>query len=161
LVNPRCKKLFIKIRKKLLDIYNNFTTANSIVSSQIIDQFKNTLLLLIDDINANKSEKYSIYVKYIKTFVSNNYDKKVSLTKISQDLHISRNYLSYIFKKETGESFIDYLEKFRINKAKELMRTEHLMIYEVAERVGYCDSAHFSKSFKRLTGEMPSKYKAN
>ncbi|MBZ4664854.1 helix-turn-helix domain-containing protein [Mahella sp.] len=146
------------LKYRFENIYYNFTTVNSIVSLQIIDEFKNILLLLIDDINANKSEKCSIYVKYIKTFVNNNYNTKVSLTKISQDLHISRNYLSYIFKKETGESFIDYVEKFRINKAKELMKTENLMIYEIAEKVGYFDSAHFSKSFKKLTGKTPSEY---
>lgn len=64
--------------------------------------------------------------------------------------NISRTHLSSLFKKEVGCSFPQYLVKFRMNKATEIIKKENIQLSEVAELVGYDDYAHFSKMFKNI-----------
>ena len=71
------------------------------------------------------------------------------------------NYLSEIFKVETGENFTDVLKKYRIKKAIELLGRMDLKVYQIAEMVGYTDSRHFSQVFKEITGVTPKDYKTN
>lgn len=68
-------------------------------------------------------------------------------------------YFSTLFKKETGQNFMDYLTELRISKAKELLCGEELSVQDVAEQVGYRDLKYFSRLFKKLTGVSPSDYK--
>lgn len=91
--------------------------------------------------------------------VEEHYHEDISFSQLAKDLHLSRTYLSYLFKRDTGETFIDYLIKYRIEIAKKLMRSSrHLMIREIAQMVGYPDSAYFSRLFKNVTGMSPSEY---
>ena len=66
---------------------------------------------------------------------------------------------STLFKKETGQNFLDYLTELRISKAKELLCGETLSVQDVAETVGYSDLKYFSRLFKKATGVSPSDYK--
>jgi YesN/AraC family two-component response regulator len=79
-------------------------------------------------------------------------------SQLALDMNISRNYLSNIFKKETGVSFMTYLTNYRIEKAKELLIQRQYMVYEIAERVGYQDAAYFSRIFKNTTGFSPLEF---
>lgn len=78
---------------------------------------------------------------------------------IGEFVGLSESHFSRLFAKEMGENFIDYLTKIRITKAKELFVTTNLKVYEIAEKVGYTSAEHFSRIFKRYTGESPSNYK--
>lgn len=98
------------------------------------------------------------YVEYVKKVVRERYHENISFSEIARELHLTRNYLSYLFKRETGQSFMNYLTGYRINKAKELMDTNRYMIYEICEMVGYSDPAYFSRMFKNFTGMSPSEY---
>jgi len=64
-----------------------------------------------------------------------------------------------MFKKETGQNFINYLTNIRIEKAKELLRSTNLKSYEIAYKVGYDNPTYFSTVFKKLTGMTPLDYK--
>ena len=70
----------------------------------------------------------------------------------------SPEYLSNLFAKETGMTFSNYLKKVRIEKAKELILTTDMKIYEVACSVGYPDQKYFSKVFKEYTGVSAKQY---
>ena len=61
----------------------------------------------------------------------------------------------------TGRSFFDILSDYRINKSKEMITDPSLRIHEIAVMVGFSDVAHFSKTFKRLTGKSPVDYRAS
>ncbi|WP_248927928.1 response regulator [Paenibacillus hamazuiensis] len=98
------------------------------------------------------------YVQHVKKAVAEHYCEGISFAKIADELHVTRNHLSGLFKRETGESFSDYLTRFRIEKAKELMKTQRYMIYEISEMVGYSDPAYFSRMFKAVTGISPTDY---
>ena len=68
-------------------------------------------------------------------------------------------YLSRLFKKETGETFLDYLTKFRLKKACILLTQNEYRIYEIASEVGINDSGYFSQVFRKYYGMTPSEYR--
>ncbi len=110
---------------------------------------------MIEELRGRKSHKL---IREVKEFVQNYYDQEITLAEISESLFVNRNYLSQLFKKLTGESFVTYLNKFRIEKAKEKLREQHYMVYEVSEMVGYQNPTYFSQVFKSITGVSPSEY---
>ena len=80
---------------------------------------------------------------------------------MADEVFLSQNYLSELFKKEIGEGFYDFLSKYRIKKAKEILITTNLRVYEVAQKVGYNDAITFGRSFKKITGMTPNNFRNN
>ena len=101
------------------------------------------------------------YVEFVKQYVKEHYMKTIRLGDLAIVAHVSYSYLSTRFKRETGCSFTEYLVRFRINKAKEILSKEKLSCREAAERVGYTDYAQFSKMFKKYSGITPSDFILN
>ncbi len=99
------------------------------------------------------------YVEFVKNYVANHYMDEIIFSQLAQAMHISRNYLSKLFSKKAGCTLPEYLIKYRIQKALGIMQNENLPFYEISLAVGYKDYAHFSKSFKKVTGVSPTEYK--
>ena len=117
----------------------------------------------IDDMYARIAERHHdqgspSYVEAVKNAVSERYAGKISFAALARELNLSRNYLSNLFKKETGVSFIAYLGDYRIGKAKALLLKKRYSVYEIAGMVGYQDAAYFSRAFKQATGHSPLEY---
>jgi two-component system, response regulator YesN len=87
-------------------------------------------------------------------------DPAFSLEEAGSRAGVSPNHLSFEFSHETGETFTAHLSRVRIEEAKRLLASTDLMVYEVAERVGYPNVEHFSRTFKRIVGESPARYKS-
>jgi two-component system response regulator YesN len=87
-------------------------------------------------------------------------DPAFSLEEAALRAGVSPNHLSFEFSRETSETFISYLSRVRVEEAKRLLSSTDLLVYEVAERVGYPNVEHFSRTFKRIVGESPVRYKA-
>lgn len=94
-------------------------------------------------------------VKYIHSHLS----EQLSLEAISEQLHISPSHLSRTFKKVCDESLTEYVNKARIEKAKDYLTRSDILTYEIAELVGYNDPTYFSSIFKKYTGLSPTEYK--
>ena len=78
---------------------------------------------------------------------------------LAEKLRVSESYLSSLFHKETGESYIKFLTRVCMEKAAELLRTERsLKVYEVSHRVGYFNAKHFNHVFKQWMGVSPNQY---
>lgn len=101
----------------------------------------------------------SMRVYLTKQFINKNYKEELSLEKVAEYLQLSPSYLSNLFKKETGQNFIDYVTEVRIGRAKFLLKTTDLKISEIAREAGYGDEYYFSKVFKKNVGESPLKYR--
>ena len=86
------------------------------------------------------------------------HEPSIGVAAIAQHLGISEGHLSHTFKKETDYTLLNYLTRYRIHRAMELLRDCRLKVYEVAEQVGYRDIAYFSATFKKLVGMSPSEY---
>lgn len=99
------------------------------------------------------------YIEFVQQHLRQSYEQPITLQALSTVLHVSTPYLSTLFKKKMGISFTEYLIRFRLNKACELLEVSELPIQEVALRVGYPDSVQFSKIFKKYKGMAPRNYK--
>lgn len=101
----------------------------------------------------------SKYVLEAMDYIGKHYqDPNISISDIALDLGISEGHLSRTFKKETDYTLLNYLTRYRIHKAMELLRDCRVKVYEVAAQVGYRDITYFSATFKRVTGLTPSEY---
>ena len=85
-------------------------------------------------------------------------DPDFTLASLANDISISPNYLSSVFRLETGVRFKTYLNSFRIERAKELLMDGRYRIYEVSSLVGIEDSRYFSQIFRTYTGMKPSEF---
>mgnify|MGYP000526751098 CR=1 FL=1 len=95
-------------------------------------------------------------IQKIQNYLNRNYmDSSLSLSKISEEFHISENYFSFLFKKEVSENFSVYLEKLRMAKAKELVLESSISISELYQYTGYNNAASFRRAFKKKFGVSP------
>ncbi|MGG1554810.1 response regulator [Paenibacillus ferrarius] len=102
---------------------------------------------------------YSEAIRKVCDYVKANYAAGVSLQEAADYVHLNRNYLSELFKKETGISFNDFLTQVRIEKVKELIVEGKTPIGQLCEKVGYPDGSYLSKVFKKVTGMTPLEFK--
>ncbi|WP_235815110.1 response regulator [Neobacillus vireti] len=98
-------------------------------------------------------------IQELLEYINSHYHEQISLQNFSAAFYISDSYLSRIFKQYTGQNFIDYVTKLRIEKAKELLLYSSLKTNEISHSIGYADSRYFSQIFKKLTGYTPSEFK--
>lgn len=157
-------------------MYNNTATMGYIGGSSferipsedaitnITRAFKQTGYLAQDELLVKMIEgvkQHYDYVEFIKEYIAINYMHEILFSDLANVAHISRSHLSCLFRKEVGRTFPEYLAQFRISKAKEIMKINTIKLNEVANMVGFKDYAHFSKTFKKLTGMPPETYKQN
>lgn len=95
------------------------------------------------------------------TYISNNFQKDITLNDVAKYTYVSTYYLSRMFTKELGKNFVDYLNEIRIEKSKEYLKDPKFKSYEIAEMVGINDPHYFSKLFKKYAGTTPSEYKSS
>lgn len=116
--------------------------------------------LTMRDRGAN--DRYGTLIRDAKEYIGENFSKNdFSLNMIAAHIGVSPSYFSSIFKQETGQSFVEYLTKTRIEKACELLKCTTLRTSEIGERVGYNDPHYFSATFKKITGQSPKEFKAS
>jgi two-component system response regulator YesN len=110
-------------------------------------------------LTAVKKGDKSKYVSLALDYIAQHYnDPAMGVAALAEHLGISEGHLSHIFKKETDYTPVNYLTRYRVHKAMELLHDCRLKIYEVGEQVGYRDVTYFSATFKKLVGLSPSEY---
>lgn len=97
-------------------------------------------------------------IKKMLDFIQRHYGEDIRLSSLAGLLNYSTPYLGQLFRNVTGEYFNTYLDKVRIQKAKELLG-QGMKVYEVAEHVGYTNVNYFHSKFKKYEGRSPSDYK--
>ena len=102
---------------------------------------------------------YSKQISAIIAYINQEYATDLTLEEISERFFLNPSHLSRLFKKCTGMTFSDYLRKYRIKKAIELMGDSKKNITEIAMAVGFNSTNHFCKTFRALVNESPLKYK--
>lgn len=116
----------------------------------------------IERLVLNRSQAASAQLRQAEAYILEHYaDENLSLGEVSQHVYMSMNYFSALFKQQRGESFVEFLTRVRLDKAKELLLATSLKTYEIASRVGYGDPQYFSVIFKRHVGMTPKQYRAS
>jgi len=98
-------------------------------------------------------------VKDVLLYLHNNCKQKITIPKLSKQFHVNRTTLSDRFFEATGETIITYLNKYRINLAAIMLRESNYSISNIAEEVGFNDTAYFAKLFKKYMLHTPSSYR--
>ena len=86
------------------------------------------------------------------------FGEKLSIESISEEMGVSASYLSRKFKEITGQTFLDFLNKYRVQQAITLLNTKEYRISEISEAVGFSDYKHFCSVFKKYTLKSPTKF---
>ncbi|THF77092.1 response regulator [Cohnella fermenti] len=104
-------------------------------------------------------QKWRSEVRTVVRAISERLHLPLKVSDLAAEVGFTENYLSILFKKETGETITDMLTRMRMKKARELLKNPEIKIYEVSEKVGYADPNHFSRSFKQLEGMYPTEFR--
>ncbi|CAH1227766.1 Regulator of RpoS [Paenibacillus allorhizoplanae] len=92
-------------------------------------------------------------------YIEEHYAEDITVSKLAESLHLSSNYVSNLFKSETGLRFVEYLNRYRIRRAKLLLQDPSWKVYEVAEKTGFQEASYFCKVFKELEGKTVKEFR--
>lgn len=106
------------------------------------------------------SEKIpNLFVQKAADYIKLNYSEKISIKEIADQLYLSPNYLSELFKKHTGKTISEYLTEYRLEKACQLLDHAEYRVGDVSGMVGIHDGRYFSNMFKKKYGMTPTEYR--
>ena len=157
-------------------IYTYFSINSSITledlccnNHNLIDKFliKEDLIALgekiiksyIEVIHNNNVISNNEIIKNALTYIHTNIGNKISLEKVAAHIHISSNYLCYLFKENTGLKFCEYVNICRINAAKDFLDNSSSPLEIVSFNCGFNSQSHFSTTFKKYVGTSPNEYR--
>lgn len=133
-----------------------------LVSISSIKQLREHLWTVIVDclnlesnVDATAKNKMKLAVKYI----TEHYNEDIAINDLAERFTMSPNYFSSVFKKETGQTTLNYIKELRLKKAKEYLVGSEKSVVDIAKEVGYEDSQYFFKVFKKATGQTPMQYR--
>lgn len=159
----------VDINKQLLDVIPDVDLyKNDFIWKEVFqlwtldamqDWLRTTVKSITQAINEHMNNSHNNSIVKIKDIISKSYMEDITIQIIADQMYMTPNYLSLLFKKNTGQTINGYITKVRMEKAMELLRDPSVRISEVSQLVGYKDSDYFSKVFKRFTGMNPSEYK--
>ena len=109
---------------------------------------------------APSGEAGSFVVRAATRYMEEHCSEHLSLTDVAEHVYVSQWHLSKLLNRYARQSFFDLLSHCRVQKAKELLADPSRKVSDVAYAVGYTDVAHFSRSFKKVTGKTPMEYRA-
>jgi YesN/AraC family two-component response regulator len=147
--------------------YNDFLHSLERTLSLSVSDQRGPRRAFIDDVETITSDivhainnsvmKYSLQKAII--YINNNYTSRITLDKVAREACTSKYHFSREFKKTVGCTYKDYVNKLRIEKARELLKNVRVSITEAAFSVGYRDLTNFERIFKRIVGCTPREYK--
>ena len=121
-------------------------------------KFAGYLLEQLYEYEARMRKAESITDK-IEGYVHLHFSEPIGRNKIADELGLTPEYVSKLYKKETGNSLTDYISQYRVEQAKILLEKGNLTISEVADKCGFENFTYFSTIFKKYTGITPNQYK--
>lgn len=93
-------------------------------------------------------------------FIDDNINRDIYVAEVAHLVKLSRSRFCHLFKTEVGVPVIQYLKKARLEKARGFLETSFASVKMIAAEVGYNDSTHFEREFKRTYGSTPSQHRA-
>ncbi|MFZ3577161.1 response regulator [Virgibacillus sp. DJP39] len=149
------ENLYIEI-KNLVTKKGIAIPENSIASLKSIRDWETFINICCIRINEYYQSRQ--YIEQAKRYIENNYNTTITLEETATHVNLSANYFSNLFKQEIGETFIDYVTKIRLSRAKELMEEHSYSLKEISYMVGYKDPNYFSRVFKKHFNDSPKRF---
>lgn len=157
----RNNKVISQLEELFAKIEHEYSHAD-VLSRDVLKCFTAELFFVIlrhKNQHVNQREG-SNFVITVQEYIQNNYMNEVKLSSIAELLSVSQEHLSRVFKQEVGMGFKDYLVRFRLQKAEDMLKHEPgRAVSEVAYACGFNDGNYFSYKFKEAYGVSPTKVK--
>lgn len=128
-------------------------------SQEVYDWFIGVLFPLYQEVSHEiRTKSTRLMIQRVCSHITGNPDSTHSLSECAELVDVSPSYLSRLFKKETGISFVEYVMNYKVEKAKDLLKNTDLPITEIAERVGYSER-NLNRAFQRFVEKSPKQYR--
>lgn len=129
-------------------------------AGQAREYIKNLFGAVIELREQGMERRYDNLIQHAKAYIEDNYNHEdISLNMVASEVNLSSSHFSTVFGQETGVTFVEYLTKVRMDKAKQLLRTTGTKTTEIAFEVGFRDAHYFSNLFKKTQGCTPREYR--
>lgn len=110
-------------------------------------------------VRKNEVSHESQLIQQVKEIIDKQLGEEISLRSIADEVGINHQYLSALFKNQTGQNFLKYVTDHRMRQATHLLKESNLKIYEIAMISGYRSIKHFTSVFREYTGTTPTEYR--
>lgn len=137
------------------DIDKLYKASDFVCVVNLIDSYINELEKTLSKSTSQRHRE----IDTVKKFIRNNYEKDLSVDELASQVCLAPSYLSYIFKKETGENISKFIKACRMDKAKDLLENSYEKIVNISYDVGYRNVSYFCQSFREYFGISPQKYR--
>lgn len=105
-----------------------------------------------------EEERSSGHLLAVIQYLHSHYDEQIDIHQLARLVHLTPNYLRVLFKRQTGNTILEYLHHLRMEKAKQLLLERKYTVTEISYMVGFRDVHYFSKMFKKSEGYPPRQY---
>jgi AraC-like DNA-binding protein/ligand-binding sensor protein len=160
----RLKQLGIKADFRLLkDTYFNSRVVSPDSYHAVVGLLETAvahLNTIADQIAMERCNQDPLVIKRAKAYVASHLSDRIKLCDIAHALNVSLFHFCRTFKQATGQTFVQYLSRVRVDRAKMLLRSNGLRISEIAYEVGFQTLTHFNRTFRKLAGCSPSEYRS-
>ena len=128
------------------------------VISSAIERVEENMAVSMKTPNEKDSEM-SDPIRQVRGYLEEHYNEIITRRNIESLVHLNGDYINREFKKCTGYTLMEYIQRYRIIMAKKLLRETNLSMAEISAQTGYDSPAYFAKIFKKLTSQTPSEYR--
>jgi len=149
---PVDDSFYSELRYKLFQVHSIKTI------SLLNEHMKGILSISIDHV-LQKKKSINPLIKRVLVIVDKNYAHNMNIKTLAADMSVTPSYLGYLFTKETGYIFTEYLNRTRIDKAKEFLEKTNFSMEKIAGILGYNNRTYFLSIFKKFEGITPTEYK--
>lgn len=148
----------VEMRDDYTNWYHEFVSQSKYHSASVAaEEIRSFCQKVVNEIAGLRKRYTNTMVAQSLNYMNENFqDADLSLQTVSKHLSLSPTYFSAVFKKETGQSFIEALTEMKMNHAKKLVLTTSHKMFEIAQASGYNDQHYFSYSFKKYFGISPT-----
>lgn len=166
-------QLFAVVARKLMDmgvdiyrIYDRFLIDPyaAVEKYDTIEEIKNWMINItfgaVQELKSDRKNSVKSVIKKAQDYIIQNYSKPdISLKSIAEHVYLNPAYFSKLYKKETGESYVEFITKIRMDEAKRLLKESNARIADIGNAVGYPNAQYFCTLFKKNTGVPPAEYR--
>ncbi len=155
---PNAQALEAKFRRLVTEYYLGGAFSDELLSTLL----KALIISIVREFNIGSTQSSGggfELTRDIMQYIQGHYGEELSYDRLAEIYHLNPIYINRVFKKNSGISLHSFIVNYRINMAMELLRSTNTGVKEIAALVGFSDLPHFVRTFKRVTGRTPAKYR--
>ena len=156
-IPPFLKNVITQDIRKLINVFSQRHLSPKYYSKEKLCNLLNYILFELFDAVSLQSNHTEV-IK-IEKFIEENITQKITLTMLSDHVHLSKEYIAYIFKKNVGKTVIEYVNEKKMMFAKYMIQEGMLSLRDIAENLGYENYGYFSRVFKKHFNTSPIEFK--